>query len=168
MDSESQSTISTYATIWLTLISGAILFKAAHDYWALAIRATRKRNIPEHVSALLDKMPVWTNYFAFVPIIAVIVVVVAIGFKILSASGLDTLVRVQVGLAMGVILGRLGVTIGNKADDRLQSFKPIYLVPVTVVGGIMAFGVYVMLVKCPERLAEQWVDAMLSLTLAQE
>ncbi len=108
------------------------------------------------MSALLDKMPVWTNYFAFVPSIAVFVVVLVIGSKILSNSGLDTLVRVQVGLAMGVILGRLVMAIAFKADDRLQPFKPIYLVPMTVVGGVMAFGVYVMLVECPERLAEQW------------
>ena len=156
MDSESQFTISTYATMWLTLISGAILLKAAHDYWTFAIRVARKRNILAHVEALLDKMPVWTNYFAFMPSIAMFVVVLAIGSKILSNSGLDILLRAQVGLAMGVILGRLLVVIANKADDRLQPFKPIYLVPVAVVGGIMAFGVYVMLDKCPESLAEQW------------
>ena len=156
MDSESQSTISTYAAIWLTLISGAILLKAADDYWTLAIRVAQKRNILAHVGALLDKMPVWTNYFAFVPIIAVFIAFLAIGSKILSNSSLDILVRTQVGLAMGVILSRLGWVIANKADDRLQPFKPIYLVPVAVVGGIMAFGVRVMLDKCPESLAEQW------------
>lgn len=157
MGTESES-LSTYATVWLTLISGVILVKAAQQYWTLAIRATHKRNIPAYVNALLDRMPGWTDYFAFVPLVAMSIAVLTIGYKLLFFSGLDTIVRVQVGLAMSILVGWLGGGFVKKADARLQlrPFKPIYLVPMTVVIGIIAFGVYAMMVKCPEHLAEQW------------
>ena len=148
--------LSTYAAVWLTLISGAILMKAAHAYWTIGVRVARKRNMPTYVGALLDKMPVWINYFAFVPTLVVFFVVLTIGFKIISSSGLDTLVRVQVGLAMCVLLGWIGGNFVNKADDRLQLVKPIYLVPMAMVVGITAFGLYAMMAWCPEHLAEQW------------
>ena len=148
--------LPTYAAVWLTLISGAVLVKAAHDCWTIGIRFARKKNMPAYVGALLDKMPVWINYFAYAPTLVVTIVVLVIGGKVIYHSGLDPLVRVQVGLALGVLLGWLGGYFVREADSRLQPFKPIYLVPIAMVGGTLAFGFYAMAVWCPEHLAEQW------------
>ena len=151
-----------FATVWLTLISGVILVKAMQDYWSMATRATRAirptrmRNALAQVGIFWDKRPIWTNCFAFVPATTLLIVFLTIGFKILSNSGLDILLRTQVGLAMGVTLGRLGAPFIKKADDLLQPFKVIYFVPIAAAAGVNIFGLYLMLNKCPEHLAEQW------------
>ena len=150
------TTISTFATIWLAVISSLVLAKTVQDTWAIATRIARSRNVPTRLGTLLGKAPLLTNYFAFVPVIVIIVVFITVGIKILLHSGLDPLIRIQVGLALGVVVGRLGTTIAMGADRRIRPVKAVYLIPVALVAGTLALGIHAMLAWCPGHLTGQW------------
>ena len=156
MNTELDSTISAFTTIWLTIVSGIILVSTAQSYWRMAIRYIQRSKIPALWSEALDKLPVWVNYLGFAPAAAILFVVIPIGAKIVTNSSLDTLLRIQVSLALGVVAGRLAMTIAKRADARTPPFKRIYFVPIAVVMATLALGTYVSLFKCPEGLAEQW------------
>ena len=156
MDTEPQSTLSAFTTIWLTLVSGIVLVWAAQSYWRKATRAIRKSGIPALLGKALDRLPVWTNAFGFVPAFVLIVVVGPMGFKLLFHSGMDNLLRIQVGIAYCVTMGHLARIIVNKSDARAQELKPIHWVPITAVTAILLVGTLVLWFECPVHLAELW------------
>ena len=161
MGNESETgTLSIYAAIWLTLISGAILLKASQDFWSLASRRIRKRD----PFSWLGKIPTWMNAFAAPAYIPIFLLIVIVGSKVAVASDLDRLLRLQVLLALGYLVGKIGGNFLMTADDQLRPFRPIYLLPISISTVLLIFMVYMMLNRCPNDLAQHWWMPCISLS----
>ena len=162
------NTLPVYVSIWLTLISGAILLKATQDYWSVLSKRIRRLDL----SALLEKaqragfspiIPTWMNAFAAFAYISIFALIIIVGTKIAVASELDRLLRIQVLLALSYLVGRFGSKFIHAADDRLQPFQSIYLLPMSISILLLAFMFFMMVDRCPQNLAENWWMPCISL-----
>ena len=148
METVAQNVLSTYVTIWLTLISGVIILKNAQEaYASVSSRMTPVRNALARVGTWLDKRPHWTDYFAFIPVTLLLLALPVVNVQILVKGGLalETLVIAQVSIAMGMVVGKMIVrlTVLTNKRSRHRPFQPVAFALSTAVALLMLYGVYV-------------------------
>ena len=144
MEPEPNPLLSTYANMWLTLVSGVIILKYGRELVAGISRRMAPVWAPvrtrlAHVAAWVDhRRPPWTDHYAIVPIVLIFMGLPYANIQLFvrGGLGLELVVIAQVSIALGLVGGRAMASIAIRANKRIRQrpTEPVAQMIALVVG----------------------------------
>ena len=145
--------LSPYITIWLTLISGAILMTVAYSYWRQLCSWLRK----SFQITFPDRVPFWWGSVGVFLVLTSLLLLVWVGCKITTTYITEPILKTQMFLALGAMWAIPTGKVLVALDKRTRPFKWLPLIPTTLVACTLALGVgYLMLKEFPPHLSKLW------------
>ena len=137
--------LSPYITIWLTLISGAILMTVAYGYWRQLCSWLRK-SFP---ITLPERVPFWWGSVGVFLALTSLLLLLSVGNKIITTYITEPILKTQMFLATAAVWGLPTGKILIALNKRTGPFRWLHLIP-TLVACTLALGVgYLMLKEFP-------------------
>ena len=154
MGNEADTTpaLSLYATIWLTLISGAILMYAAGSQWRWLKRTFEMRN----PLILPERMPDWLSGLTFFLTMTFFLLCLTVGIKLIDSYVTEPILQAQVTLAAFVLVGSIMSKFLATSDDAMYLRKPVYWVSLSCSLTVTVVLIIAMFIWCPSHLSEKW------------
>ena len=144
--------LSPYITIWLTLISGAILMTVAYSYWRQLCSWLRK----SFLITLPERVPFWWGGVGVFLVLTSFLLLLSVGNKIIATHITEPILKTQMFLATAAVWGLPTGKILIALDKRIRPFRWLHLIP-ALVACMLALGMgYLMLKECPPHLAKLW------------
>ena len=144
--------LSPYITIWLTLISGAILMTVAYGYWRLLCSWLSK----SFQITLPDRVPFWWGSVGVFLALTSLLLLASVGCKITTTYITEPILKTQMFLAIGAVWAIPTGKVLVALNKRTGPFRWLHLIP-TLVACTLALGVgYLMLKAFPPHLSNLW------------
>ena len=145
----SDSFISLYITIWLTVISGAVLLKEA-DNWRQRLLAV----IEKRIKSPKELSPYWTPLFSVI-LSLVVLLSLSIGAKAVSAIVVEQLLRIQILIASTVLFVWLLLAV-NSMELKIVPYRWKYALPSLLIYIVAILVGFLMAAACPSPFKELW------------